>query len=64
MKRLIVAALAAVGLAGCIAVPGPYYADGGYYPAPAVGVDVYAPAYYGHRHHHHRHHRHHHRHRH
>ena len=48
MKKLIVAALAAAGLAGCIAVPGPYYGDaGGYYPGPAVGVGVYsAPGYY------------------
>ena len=41
MKKLIVAALAAVGLGGCIAVPapGPYYGgDAYYYPAPAVGV--------------------------
>ena len=52
---LIVAALAAAGLGGCIAVPvagpgpGPYYGDTGYYyPAPAVGVGIYAPpAYYG-----------------
>jgi hypothetical protein len=58
MKKLIVAALAAAGLsglAGCVAVPvpGPYYGGGDayYYPAPAVGVGVYAaPGYYGHYH--------------
>jgi hypothetical protein len=54
MKKIIIAALAAAGLGGCIAVPvggpGPYYGDGGYYPgpAPAVAVGVYAPpVYYG-----------------
>jgi hypothetical protein len=49
MKKLIVAALAAVGLGGCIAVPTPYYGDAGYYaPGPAVAVGVYpAPGYYG-----------------
>ncbi len=50
MKKLIVAALAAAGLGGCVAVPAPYYGDSAvYYPAPAVGVGVYsAPsAYYG-----------------
>ena len=51
MKKLIVAALAAAGLGGCVAVPvsGPYYGDTAYYyPAPAIGVGVYAPpAYYG-----------------
>lgn len=46
MKSLIAAAAAALGLAGCVAVPAPYYpADGYYYPAPAVGVGIYsAPA--------------------
>jgi hypothetical protein len=56
MKKLIVAALAAFGLGGCVAVPapGPYYGgDAYYYPAPAVGVGVYtAPGYYGYRHRH------------
>lgn len=48
MKKLIVAALAAAGLGGCVAVPAPYYGDAGYYPAPAVAVGVYAPpVYYG-----------------
>ena len=50
MKKLIVAALAAAGLSGCIAVPAPYYGDAGYYPSPgpAVAVGVYAPpVYYG-----------------
>jgi hypothetical protein len=60
MKKLIIAALAAAGLGGCIAVPAPYYGDGGYYSAaPAVAVGVYAPPVYyghGHRRHHHRHH--------
>jgi len=46
MKGLIVAAVAAISLGGCVAVPydaGPYYGGpvyyGGpaYYPAPAVG---------------------------
>ena len=62
MKKLIIAALAAAGLGGCVAVPAPYYGDAGYYPAPAVGVGIYsAPGYYGHgyRRHHHHHHRHH-----
>lgn len=47
MKSLIVAAVAVLGLAGCVAVPVPYYAaDTYYYPAPAVGVGVYsAPVY-------------------
>lgn len=66
MKKLIIVALAAVGLGGCVAVPGPYYGDTAvYYPAPAVGVGIYsAPGYYhgghGRRHgpRHHRHHRH------
>ena len=59
MKKLIIAALAAAGLGGCVAVPAPYYGDAGYYPAaPAVAVGVYAPpVYYGYggyrRHHHH-----------
>ena len=64
MKKLVIAALAAAGLGGCVAVPAPYYGDAGYYPAPALSFGVHAqPAYYGHRHrghrHHHRHHRHH-----
>lgn len=47
MKGLIVAAVAAIGLAGCIAVPvggDPYYGGPAYYyPAPAVGfVGVYS----------------------
>lgn len=58
MKGLIVAAAAALGLAGCVAVPAPYgpdayYPDAYYYPAPAVGVGIYAAPYrYHHRHHH------------
>ena len=61
MKKLIIAALAAAGLSGCVAVPAPYYGDAYYAPAPAVAVGVYpAPFYYGHgRRHHHHHHRHH-----
>lgn len=48
MKKLIVAALAAAGLGGCVAVPAPYYGDAGYYPAAAPAVAVYAPpVYYG-----------------
>jgi hypothetical protein len=51
VKGLIVAALAAIGLAGCIAVPyggGPYYGGPAYYyPAPAVG---FYGGYYGHHH--------------
>ena len=52
MKKLIIAALAAIGLGGCVAVPAPYYGEGpGYYAAPAVGVGIYAgPGYYSHRH--------------
>lgn len=54
MKRLIVAALAAVGLGGCVAVPAPYYPETGYYSGPAVsvGIGVSSPGYYGHRHRH------------
>lgn len=59
MKGLIIAAAAALGLAGCVAVPAPYGPDAYYYPAPAVGFGIYAaPDYRHHRHHHHRHHRH------
>jgi hypothetical protein len=58
MKSLILAAVAAVGLAGCVAVPAPYsyYPENSYYyPAPAVGVGVYSgPRYYGYRRHRHR----------
>ena len=54
MKKLIVAALAVIGLGGCV-VADPYY--GTYYPAPAVGVGVYSAPVYRH-HHHHRHHGH------
>ena len=68
MRSVIVAALAALGLAGCVAVPGSYPADAYYYSAPSVGVGIYsAPGFYHrpHRYHrHHRHHRHGHRHRH
>jgi hypothetical protein len=48
MKKLIIAALAVAGLAGCVAVPAPYYGGGGggYYPAPAVAVGVYSPPVY------------------
>ena len=42
VKGLIIAAAAAVGLVGCIAVPAPY-SDGYYYPGPSVGVGVYPP---------------------
>ena len=63
MKKLIIAALAAAGLGGCVAVPAPYYGDAGYYsPGPAVAVGVYSPPLYfghGHRRHHHHHHHHH-----
>ena len=56
MKSLILAAIAALGLGGCVAVPTPYsyYPDSGYYPAPVVGVGVgvySGPGYYGHRRH-------------
>jgi hypothetical protein len=45
MKSLIVAAVAVLGLGGCIAVPAPYYsAEPYYYPAPAVGIYA-APVY-------------------
>ena len=38
MKRVIVAVLAAAGLAGCVAVPAPYYGENAYYYGPpAVG---------------------------
>jgi hypothetical protein len=53
MRRLVVAAAAAMTLGGCIAVPAPY-TEGYYYPAPAIGVGIYsAPiVVHGHRHHH------------
>lgn len=62
MKRLIAGTVAvlALGLGGCVAVPAPYSSYGGYpgysgeayyYPAPAIGVGIYAPpVYYGNRH--------------
>jgi hypothetical protein len=63
MKSLVVAAVALLGLGGCVAVPAPYYsAEPYYYPAPAVGIGIYSSPFYGH-HRHHRHHGHHHRHR-
>ena len=59
MKRLIVAAIAVLGLAGCIAVPyggDPYYGGPAYYSAPVVSFGVYGgPGYHRHGHHHHRH---------
>ena len=58
MKSLIVAAVAVLGLGGCVVVPAPYYggADTYYYPAPAVGIGIYsAPGYRGHGHHRHHH---------
>jgi hypothetical protein len=52
MKRLIIAAIAAVGLGGCIAVPvgDPYYGGPAFYPAPVVsfGVGVHG-GYHHHR---------------
>ena len=56
MIKLIVAAIAAVTLSGCVAVADPYY-----YPAPAVGVGIYSAPVYYHGYHHRHHHRHHHR---
>jgi hypothetical protein len=52
MKALIVAAAGVLLLTGCVAVPAPYYPDAYYYPAPAVGVGIYAAPgyYYGHAH--------------
>ena len=45
MKSLIAAAVALLGLGGCIAVPAPYYgADTYSYGPPVVGV--YAPPVY------------------
>jgi hypothetical protein len=56
MKGLIVAAVAAVGLAGCVAVPyggDPYYYGGPvYYPAPVVSFGVYGGHGFYHRHYH------------
>lgn len=53
MKALLVAAAATIALTGCIVVPAPY-SDAYYYPAPAVGVGIYAgPGF----HHHHGYHR-------
>ena len=47
MKILVVAAVAALGLSGCIAVPVPYHSGHAHYqPVPPVGVEVYsAPGY-------------------
>ena len=60
MKSLIMAAVAALALGGCVVVPATYPGDAYYYPAPAVGVGVYsAPAYHHYRDRHYR--RHHHR---
>ncbi|MGZ5091702.1 MAG: hypothetical protein ACXWIP_10920 [Burkholderiales bacterium] len=47
MKTLMLAAVAALGLGGCVALPAPYsyYPENAYYyPAPpvSVGVRVYA----------------------
>lgn len=58
MKNLIVALLAVLGLAGCVAVPAPYYSGPAYYyhPVPAVGVGIHAGS--GHHHHVPRHRRH------
>jgi hypothetical protein len=55
MKGLIIAAVAAIGLAGCIAVPypaEPYYGGPAYYPAPAIGFygSYSTGGYYRHRH--------------
>lgn len=48
MKILIVAAVAVFGLSGCIAVPVPIHSgQAHYYPAPAVGVGIYAAPGYG-----------------
>ena len=61
MKSLMVAAVAVLGLAGCIAVPAPYYsAEPYYYAPPAIGVGIYSgPVHRGrhnnHRRHHNRH---------
>jgi hypothetical protein len=58
MKGIILAVLAAVTLAGCIAVPvypeASYYPGPAYYPAPAVGVVGVYPGrgYYGYGHRH------------
>ncbi|MDH3281526.1 MAG: hypothetical protein OEQ18_10410 [Gammaproteobacteria bacterium] len=61
MKKLILAVVAAVALAGCIAVPVYDSGPGAYYgpPSPAIGVYVAPPAvYYGNRYRHrHRHYR-------
>ena len=54
MKKLIVAAVALVGLGGCVAVPAPYPSEAYYYPAPVVGFGFYGG--HGHHGHHHRHH--------
>jgi hypothetical protein len=55
-KLSIVLVVAALGLAGCVAVP---YEPYGYAPAPVVAPSVsfgyYSGPYYGHRHHRHRH---------
>ena len=63
MKGIFVAAIAAVTLSGCIAVPAyePVPAYSYYYPAPAPAVSFYyssRPHWGHHRHHHRRHWRH------
>lgn len=55
MKSLMVAAVAVLGLAGCIAVPAPYYsAEPYYYAPPAIGVGIYSGPVHRGRHHNHR----------
>jgi hypothetical protein len=49
MMKLLLAAAAAVGLTGCVAVPAPY-PDAYYYPAPTIGVGIYSgPGFHHHR---------------
>ena len=51
MKSWIIAVVGGFGLAGCIAVPAPYYYDP-YYAAPSVSVGVGFHGGRGHHHHH------------
>ena len=62
MRGIILAALAASALAGCVAVPAYHEPAVAYYPAPAVGVYYRHHSHHHHGHHYGHHHRHHHHH--
>lgn len=52
MKGLLAAAIAAVGLTGCVAIPAPVHADAYYYGAPTVGIHAGHGYHHPHRYHH------------